>query len=234
MTTWRPTSSSVAVAGASCDPGPSPTARALRLEGLRAEGPDALRALLERVGDPPWDVEVADDDPVRPLLGAEGFEPYARMAVMARPVEGMKPAPHVPGVSVEPYRNDWSEAFQNAERMALEGLATFAEMGQPTGYEQAEGFDAFAVARDQRDMLGFAQAMLPGGVDQLDGRRARRAPQGHRDAADGRHREAGPGPRAAPTWRPSSRSDTPGQAFLASLGFRERGQRRTLMIRRAG
>jgi ribosomal protein S18 acetylase RimI-like enzyme len=28
--------------------------------------------------------------------------------------------------------------------------------------------------------------------------------------------------------------DTPGQAFLASLGFRERGQRRTLMIRRAG
>jgi GNAT superfamily N-acetyltransferase len=28
--------------------------------------------------------------------------------------------------------------------------------------------------------------------------------------------------------------DTPGQAFLASLGFRERGGRRTLMIRRAG
>ena len=82
---------------------------------------------------------------------------------MARSVEGMKPAPHVPGVSVEPYRNDWSEAFQNAERMALEGLATFAEMGQPTGYEQAEGFDAFAVARDRRDMLGFAQAMLPEG-----------------------------------------------------------------------
>ena len=28
--------------------------------------------------------------------------------------------------------------------------------------------------------------------------------------------------------------DTPGQPFLAALGFRERGQRRTLMIRRAG
>ena len=97
--TWRRTSSSVDVAGASCSPGPSPTARALRLEGLRAEGPDALRALLERVGAPPFDVEVADDDPVRPILAAEGFEPYARMAVMARPVDGMTPAPHVPGVT---------------------------------------------------------------------------------------------------------------------------------------
>ena len=62
----------------------------------------------------------------------------------------------------------------------MEGLAAFAEMGQPTGYEGAEGFDAFGVARDERDMLGFAQAMLPGGLDQLAGRRARRAPPGHR------------------------------------------------------
>jgi GNAT superfamily N-acetyltransferase len=185
------------------------------------------------VGDPPWDVEVADEDPVRPLLGAEGFEPYARMAVMARTVEGMKPAPHVPGVSVEPYRNDWSEAFQNAERMALEGLATFAEMGQPTGYEQAEGFDAFAVARDQRDMLGFAQAMLPEGWINWMGvvPDARRKGIGTLLMADiakqvrdrrGTHLAA------------LVEVDTPGQAFLASLGFRERGQRRTLMIRRAG
>ncbi len=36
-------------------------------------------------------------------------------------------------------------------------------MGQPTGYEGAEGFDAFSVARNERDMLGFAQAMLPEG-----------------------------------------------------------------------
>ena len=221
------------MAGASCDPGPSPTARALRLEGLRAEGPDALRALLARVGDPPWDAEVADDDPVRPLLAAEGFEPYARMAVMARPVEGMKPAPHVPGVTVEPYRNDWSEAFQNAERMALEGLATFAEMGQPTGYEQAEGFDAFAVARDRRDMLGFAQAMLPEGWINWMGvvPDARRQGIGRLLMADvARQVKERRGTHLAALVE----VDTPGQVFLAALGFRERGQRRTLMIRRAG
>jgi GNAT superfamily N-acetyltransferase len=221
------------VAGASCDPGPSPTARALRLEGLRAEGPDALRALLERVGEPPWDAEVADDDPVRPLLAAEGFEPYARVAVMARPLDGLKPAPHVPGVTVEPYRNAWSEAFQNAERMALEGLSTFAEMGQPTGYEQAEGFDAFAVARDRRDMLGFAQAMLPEGWINWMGvvPDARRQGIGRLLVAEiARQVRDRRGTHLAALVE----VDTPGQPFLAALGFRERGQRRTLMIRRAG
>ena len=69
----------------------------------------------------------------------------------------------MPGISVEPYRNEWSEAFTAAEAMAMEGLSAFREMGQPTGYEGAEGFDAFCVARDERDMLGFAQAMLPEG-----------------------------------------------------------------------
>jgi GNAT superfamily N-acetyltransferase len=117
--------------------------------------------------------------------------------------------------------------------MALEGLATFAEMGQPTGYEQAEGFDAFAVARDQRDMLGFAQAMLPEGWINWMGvvPDARRRGIGTLLMADvakqvrdrrGTHLAA------------LVEVDTPGQAFLGSLGFRERGQRRTLMIRRAG
>ena len=37
-------------------------------------------------------------------------------------------------------------------------------MGQPTGYEGAEGFDAMVVARDAgAGMRGFAQAMLPEG-----------------------------------------------------------------------
>jgi GNAT superfamily N-acetyltransferase len=176
---------------------------------------------------------VADDDPVRPLLAAEGFEPYARMAVMARPVEGMKPAPHVRGIEVTPYRNEWSEAFGNAERMALEGLSTFREMGQPTGYEQAEGFDAFAIARDERDMLGFAQAMLPEGWINWMG-----------VVPDARRRGIGTLLVAGIAKQVRERRgthlaalvevDTPGQAFLASLGFRERGQRRPLMIRRAG
>ena len=85
----------MAVTGPSCQPGPSPTARALRLEGLRAEGPEALRGLLAQLSDPPWDAEVADDDPVGAMLVSEGFEPYARMAVMARPSRACPP-PHCP------------------------------------------------------------------------------------------------------------------------------------------
>jgi len=166
------------------------------------------------------------------MLSAEGFGPYARAAVMARPVEGLRRPPFVTGVSVEPYRNEWSEAFTAAEAMAMEGLAAFAEMGQPTGYEEAEGFDAFSVARDERDMLGFAQAMVPEGWINWMGvvPQARRQGVGHMLIADlarqvtevrGTHLAA------------LVEVDTPGQAFLAALGFRERGARRTLMIRRA-
>ena len=83
---------------------------------------------------------------------------------MARPGEGLPRPPFVPGVGVEPYRNDWAEEFTADETAAMEGLAAFREMGQPTGYEGAEGFDAMVVARDAVDGIrGFAQAMLPEG-----------------------------------------------------------------------
>ncbi|WP_217915854.1 GNAT family N-acetyltransferase [Miltoncostaea marina] len=204
----------------------------MRLEGLRADGPESLRALLAQAGDPPWDADVADDDPVRALLAAEGFEPYARVAVMARAVEGLPAPPYVSGVSVEPYRNEWAEAFTAAEAMAMDGLATFAEMGQPTGYEAAEGFDAFAVARDRRDMLGFAQAMVPEGWINWMGvvPQARRRGIGRLLIADlARQVREARGTHLAALVE----VDTPGQAFLAALGFRERGARRTLLIRRA-
>jgi len=224
-------SSSVAVAGASCQPGPSPTARALRLEGLRADGPESLRALLAQLADPPWDAEVADDDPVGRLLLAEGFEPYARMAVMARAIEGLPRAPYVSGVSVEPYRNEWSEAFTAGEAMAMEGLSTFAEMGQPTGYEEAEGFDAFSVARDQRDMLGFAQAMLPEGWINWMGvvPSKRRRGIGRLLISDlARQVAEARGTHLAALVEVG----TIGQDFLRALGFRQRGELRTLFIRR--
>jgi hypothetical protein len=81
---------------------------------------------------------------------------------MARTVEGLPRPPFVPGVVIEPYRNDWAEEFTAVEAAAMEGLAAFREMGQPTGYEGAEGFDAMVVARDAVDGIrGFAQAMLP-------------------------------------------------------------------------
>ena len=225
-------SGSVAVEGASCQPGPSPTARALRLEGLRADSLESLRALLAELGAPPWDADVADDDPVVALLRAEGFEPYAQVAVMARGIEGLPRAPYVAGVSVEPYRNEWSEAFTAAEAMAMEGLAAFAEMGQPTGYEEAEGFDAFSVARDQRDMLGFAQAMLPEGWINWMGvvPEKRRLGVGRLLMADLARQV---GERRGTHLAALVEVGTPGQDFLRALGFRERGARRTLMIRRA-
>lgn len=166
------------------------------------------------------------------MLAGEGFEPYLRAAVMARAVAGLPRPPFVSGVEVVPYRNEWSEAFTAAEAMAMEGLAAFAEMGQPTGYEEAEGFDAFSIARDERDMLGFAQAMLPEGWINWMGvvPHARRRGVGSLLIADlARQVREARGTHLAALVQ----VDTPGQAFLASLGFRERGPRRTLLIRRA-
>jgi GNAT superfamily N-acetyltransferase len=175
---------------------------------------------------------VAVDDPLGGLLAREGFEPYAHVAVLARPIEGLRRPPFVAGVSVEPYRNEWSEAFTNAEAMAMEGLAAFAEMGQPTGYEGAEGFDAFSVARDERDMLGFAQAMLPEGWINWMGvvPDARRKGIGSLLIGDlARQVREARGTHLAALVQ----LDTPGHAFLRALGFSERGARRTLLIRRA-
>jgi GNAT superfamily N-acetyltransferase len=220
------------VTGASCQPGPSPTARALRLEGLRADGPSELRSLLAELPDPPWDAEVVDGDPAAGLLAAEGFEPYARVVVMARPVEGLPRPPYVSGLEATAYRNEWAEEFSAVEAAAMEGLAAYREMGQPTGYEGAEGFDAFVAARGEGDLLGFAQAMVPEGWINWMGVTpdARRRGIGRvlvaelaKQVADAR------GTHLAATVE----VDTVGQAFLAALGFRERGDRRTLMIRRA-
>jgi GNAT superfamily N-acetyltransferase len=219
------------VSGASCQPGPSPTARALRLEGLRADGPAELRALLAELPHPPWDAEVVDGDALAGPLAAEGFEPYARVAVMARSVEGLPRPPYVSGLEVMPYRNDWAEEFSAVEAAAMDGLASYREMGQPTGYEGAEGFDAFVAARGEGGLLGFAQAMVPEGWINWMGVSpdARRRGIGRvlvaeiaKQVADAR------GTHLAATVE----VDTIGQAFLAALGFRERGDRRTLVIRR--
>ncbi|MGE3813523.1 MAG: GNAT family N-acetyltransferase [Candidatus Nanopelagicales bacterium] len=218
--------------GASCQPGPSPTARALRLDGLRADGPEPLRALLAELGDPPWDVEVPDGEPLGAWLAAEGFEPYAHMTVMARPVEGLPRPPFVAGASVEPYRNTMAEPFTHAEGLAMAELAAFREMGQPTGYEEAEGFDAFSIVRDERDLLGFAQAMVPEGWINWMGvvPEARRRGLGHMLVADlARQVAEARGTHLAALVELGG----PGQAFLSKLGFRPRGTPRALLIRRA-
>ena len=95
------------------------------------------------------------------LLAAEGFEPYARVAVMARPVEGLPRPPYVSGLEVMPYRNEWAEEFSAVEAAAMEGLAAYREMGQPTGYEGAEGFDAFVAARGEGGLSGSPRRWCP-------------------------------------------------------------------------
>jgi ribosomal protein S18 acetylase RimI-like enzyme len=150
---------------------------------------------------------------------------------MARPVEGLARPPHVPGLELEPYRNAWAEQFSIAEAMAMEGLAAFREMGQPTGYAQAEGFDAFCVASEGGNLVGFGQAMVPEGWINWLGviPDARRRGVGRHIVAElGRQVREARGTHLAALVE----LDTPGQAFLAALGFRERGTRKTLMIRR--
>jgi len=219
-------------ARATCAPGPSPTARALRLEGLRAPDAAALRALLDRLPEPPWDVELADDDPALALVRAEGFEPYARVQVMARPIEGLPRADFVPGVEVVDYRNDMADGFSALEAAAMDGLAAFAEMGQPTGYEQAEGFDVFLVARDAAGLRGFAQTMSPEGWINWMGVApdARRVGIGHMLVQEtaARIREAR-GTHLACRVEAGSAAEP----FLAALGFRRRGEPLTQLIRRA-
>jgi ribosomal protein S18 acetylase RimI-like enzyme len=165
------------------------------------------------------------------MLAAEGFEPYARVAVMARPIQGMPRAPFVPRVAVEPYRNEWAGDFAAVEAAAMEGLAAFAEMGQPTGYEGAEGFDVMLAAREEGALRGFAQAMLPEGWINWLGVHpdARRRGIGRLLVAEvARQVGEARGTHLAALVE----ADGDGQAFLRALGFKERGARRTLWIRR--
>ncbi len=121
-----------------------------------------MAELLGRLPDPPWDAEVAADDPLAGMLAAQGFETYARVVPMARALQGMPRPPGTPH-EIVPYRNAWSDAFAEAQDAAMADLAVAREMGTPTGYETAEGFDAFVVAREGERIVGFAQAALPEG-----------------------------------------------------------------------
>jgi len=149
---------------------------------------------------------------------------------LARPAEGIGPAPPLPGVEVTSYRNEWAEAFTAAESAAMEGLAAFREMGSPTGYEGAAGMDHFTVARRGAEVVGFCQTALPTGwVNWLGVVPAER----RRGLATALLAEAARDVRAARGTHLAAEVEagTAGQAFLAARGFRERG-RRLLVIRR--
>ena len=151
----------VTVPGASCRPGPSPSAKATRLDGLRAESPAAVEALLAAVGDAPYDFACAPDDPLVGILAAAGFEAYAKTVVVARRLDVFRREPPPPGTTIEPYKNDWAESFAAAQDAAMADFSFFREVGAPTGFETAEGWGAFFAARQGDTIVGFAQADLP-------------------------------------------------------------------------
>ena len=160
-----PVGPAVTATGASCRLGPSPTALAIRLEGLQARDAAALDAILDQLPEPPWDVDVDADDPgLIGLLAAREFVEYARGTLFVRTAEGLA-GPRVTGIEVVPYDNQWASAFTLAESEAMAGLAAFAEPGSPSGYEWGAGQGSFRIARTtEGKVVGFAHANLPDGV----------------------------------------------------------------------
>lgn len=225
-----PTGPAVTVSGATCRLRPSPSAPAVRLEGLRARDAESLAALVRALPPPPWDAMVPADDPLAGLLTRAGWETYASGSLMARSVEGMGQAPRPAGVEILPYRNDLNAEFTVAEGLALEGSRVFAELGSPSGYEWGEGQGAFLIARRRGDIVGFAHADLPDGwVDWLG------VVPAARGEGTGRALVAGLAAavrEARGTHLVAFAEDgLPAAAFLRALGFTDRG-RRALLIRR--
>jgi GNAT superfamily N-acetyltransferase len=227
-----PVGPAVNAPGATCRLGPSPTALAIRLEGLQARDGAALDALLDQLSEPPWDVEIATDDTaLRQLLESRGFVEYARGSLYARSAEGLTAA-RVSGIEVVPYENQWAPAFTAAEAEAMVGLAAFGELGSPSGYEWGAGQGSFRIARTTEGrVVGFAHANLPDGlIDWLGVVPGSRrtgigrllVAQAARDvlAVRGTHLLA------------FAEDGTDAVAFFLRLGFRARG-RRVLMIHRA-
>ena len=157
------TDGAVRVDGAACRPGPSPSSKATRLDGLRAESPGALEALLTAVGEPPYDIAVPHDDALVGIAQSAGFTPYARTVVVARRIDGFRKEPAPPGTKLELYTNDWAEEFTTAEAEAMAEFSFFKEVGSPTGFETAAGWGTFYVARQDERIVGFVQAEMPSG-----------------------------------------------------------------------
>ena len=119
--------------------------------------------MLTAVGDPPYDLALPHDDPLVGIARSAGFEEYARTVVMARRIDGFRKDFPPPGTKIEPYKNEWSEAFTEAEAAAMADFSFFREVGSPTGFETAAGWGAFFAARQEERIVGFVQAEMPSG-----------------------------------------------------------------------
>ena len=212
--------------------GPSPTARAARLENVRARDAAQVEALLNALPvEMPWDVALEPGDPLGALLGDAGFAQYATTVRASRAIDGLRESEGSEGVRLLTYTNEMAQRYEDAEWEALDGLATFKAMGRPTGYAQGAGYGDFTVALRGDRIIGFCFTQVPEGIIWWmgvvpDERRkgvgtmliasAARAVR----TAGGTHLIA----------EPEATDDA--RAFLRGLAFREHGTRE-LLIKRA-
>ena len=212
--------------------GPSPTARAARLENVRAADAAQVQALLGALPvDMPWDVVLEPGDPVGPLLRDAGFAEYATTVRASRAIDGLREGEGSEGVRLLTYTNDMAERYEDAEWDALDGLATFKEMGRPTGYAQGAGYGDFTVALRGDRIIGFCFTQVPEGIIWWMGvvPDERRKGVGRMLIASAARavRTAGGTHLIA---EPEATDEARG--FLGGLGFRERGTRE-LLIKKA-
>lgn len=230
-TTWSPTFSSVTADGATCQIGPSPTARAVRLDNVRARDAAALISLMDAVpAEAPFDMAVEPGDPVADLARAVGFEPYAGTTRASRAVDGFSDREGADGVRLLTYGNEMAARYDDAEFDAMDGLKIFRTMGRPTGYAQGAGLGDFTVAVRGDRIIGFCFTQVPEGIvwwlGVVPDERRRGVARMLLSSAARATRIAGG------THLIIEAEDTPeAKGFLTALGFRDRGPRELLILR---
>lgn len=211
--------------------GPSPTARAARLENVQARDAAAFAALLEAMPVvPPYDIALPPGDPLGPLVREAGFEQYATTVQVSRAIERFPEGEPAEGVRLLTYDNTMADRYDDMEFDALHGMAIYKAMGRPTGYNQGAGYGDFTVAARGDHLIGFCFTQVPEGIIWWLGV----VPQERRKGV-GRMLVAS----AARATRTSGGThllmeaeDTPdAREFFTALGFRIRGTRE-LFIRR--
>ena len=201
------------------------------MDNVTARDAAAFAALLEAVpAVPPYDLALAPGDPLQAIAREAGFEPYATTVTFARAIEGLAPGVPADGVRLLTYDNAMADRYDDAEFDALHGLAIYAAMGRPTGYNQGAGYGDFTVALRGERIIGFCFTQVPEGIIWWLGvvpeERRRGVARMLVDSAARATRTAGG------THLLMEAEDTPeARAFLGALGFRERGTRE-LLIRR--
>ena len=201
------------------------------MDNVTARDAAAFAALLEAVpAVPPYDLALAPGDPLQALAREAGFEPYATTVTFARAIEGLAPGVPADGVRLLTYDNAMADRYDDAEFDALHGLAIYAAMGRPTGYNQGAGYGDFTVALRGERIIGFCFTQVPEGIIWWLGvvpeERRKGVARMLVDSAARATRTAGG------THLLMEAEDTPeARAFLGALGFRERGTRE-LLIRR--